>query len=233
MRSLGATLDRPDPAARHQVDQRRRADGPVQRVQGRHRGVPGGPARHVAADARRPDRLQRRALRRRAALLRAGALPRRRRDDRPRRSRLSRGTGTLPGRDADQRHRPHPGRRPARCDRRAGIWRLERARGLGLSRDLDPDRDDRRWPPRRRVAVGRLPRGARIARLRVRPRERAREAGPARRSRGRSPTCRPTPASARSRSRSAYGPGAATCRPTSRPFDRPGAYHRRVAEEGP
>ncbi len=119
---------RSDRAARHQVDPRRRADRPVHRVQGRHRGLPGRPSADDDADPGRPDRLQRRALRRRAALLRAGAVRRRRRDARPRRPGLPRGTGALPGRDGDQRHRPHPGRRPARRDRRAGLRRFDGAR---------------------------------------------------------------------------------------------------------
>ena len=72
------------------LDRGRRADGPLQRVQGRAWPPTWRAARHGHAVAGRRHRLQRRALRGRAALLRAGAARRRRRHDRPGRPGLPR-----------------------------------------------------------------------------------------------------------------------------------------------
>ena len=77
--------------------------------------------RHAAADPRRRHRLQRRALRGRAPLLRPGAVRDRRRDGGPGRSGLPRGPRALPDGDADERHRPDPRRRATRRHRGAGL----------------------------------------------------------------------------------------------------------------
>ena len=80
---------------------RRGTHGAALRVQGTDRRVPGRPGKHLDADARGPDRLQRHALRGRDAVLRPGDIRTRRGDERrSQRSRLYRGSRALPAPDA-------------------------------------------------------------------------------------------------------------------------------------